>query len=111
MALFPQGSTDSVSINRVLRSIQESDSVIAIQTLESLMNFSLKDSTLLSQLMIPVNLIVSDYTPSNEEQLKKVCRAGYTIFRLKGAGHYPMIEKPEQFTALLQEANYKVGKK
>lgn len=111
MALFPKGSADSVSINRVIHSIQESDSVIAIQTLESLMNFSLKDSALLSQLTIPVNLIVSDYTPTNEEQLKKVCRSGYTIFTVKGAGHYPMIEKPEQFTELLQEAIYKAGTK
>jgi pimeloyl-ACP methyl ester carboxylesterase len=111
MALFPQGSADSVSINRVVRSIQGSDSVIAIQTLESLMNFSLKDSALLSQLTIPVNLVVSDYTPTNEEQLKKVCRSGYTIFTVKGAGHYPMIEKPKEFTELLQAAIYKAGKK
>lgn len=111
MALFPAGSTDTVSINRVIRSIQESDSVMAIQTLESLMNFSLKDSALLSQLRIPVNLVVSDYTPTNEEQLKKVCRSGYTIFTVKGAGHYPMIEKPKEFTELLQAAIYKAGKK
>jgi pimeloyl-ACP methyl ester carboxylesterase len=111
MALFPAGSTDTVSVNRVIRSIQESDSVMAIQTLESLMQFTLKDSTLLSQLTIPVNLIVSDYTPTNEEQLKKICTAGYNIFTVKGSGHYPMIEKPEQFTQLLQEAVYNIGKK
>jgi pimeloyl-ACP methyl ester carboxylesterase len=110
IALFPVGSTDTVSINRVIRSIQESDSVMAIQTLESLMQFTLKDSSLLSQLTIPVNLIVSDYTPTNEDQLKKICKAGYNIFTVKGAGHYPMIEKPEQFTQLLQEAVYKIGK-
>ena len=43
------------------------------------MHFALKDAELISQLTIPVNLIVSDYTPTNEEQLKKFCKAGYSI--------------------------------
>lgn len=111
MALFPEGYADTSSINRVLHSMQEADSVVAIQSLESLMHFSLKDAELISQLTIPVNLIVSDYTPINEEQLKKFCKAGYTIFTIRGTGHYPMIEKPEQFTQLLQEAIRKIGKK
>jgi pimeloyl-ACP methyl ester carboxylesterase len=109
-ALFPPGYTDTVSINRVITDIQRADSIVAIQSLESLMRFSLKEAGLVSQLAIPVNLIVSDYTPTNEEQLKKYCKAGYNILTIKGTGHYPMIEKPQQFTQLLQATIQQTGK-
>ena len=37
LALFPQGYPDTNSVNRVVRSIRQTDSVVAIKALESLM--------------------------------------------------------------------------
>jgi pimeloyl-ACP methyl ester carboxylesterase len=111
LALFPPGYTDSISMNRVIRSIQEADTIAAIKSLESLMQFALKDSEMISRLRVPVHLIVSDYTATNEESFRRTAKTGSSIRVIKGTGHYPMIEKPEQFTYLLRETIQQIGKK
>ena len=111
LALFPPGYADSISMNRVIRSIQDADTVAAIKSLESLMHFALKDSEMISHLPVPIHLIVSDYTITNEESFRRTAKAGSSIRVIKGTGHYPMIEKPEQFTYLLRESIQQIGKK
>jgi pimeloyl-ACP methyl ester carboxylesterase len=101
--LFPPNYADTVSINRVVGDVQNMNSAIAIQTLESLIPFTLKEAQFLSELKIPLHLIVSDYTPTNEEAVKKYCPKGLFIKTIHGTGHYPMIEKPETFNILLEE--------
>jgi len=76
-----------------------------------LMHFALKDSEMISRLPIPAHLIVSDYTTTNEESFRRTAKAGSSIRVIKGTGHYPMIEKPEQFTYLLRETIQQIGKK
>ncbi len=110
-ALFPPNYTDTVSVNRVINDIRNADSSIAIQTLESLMQVSLKEGELLSQLKVPVHLISSDLEPMNEESVKKYCKAGLVVHYIKGVGHYPMIEKPEEFNKLMDEAIGQIAKK
>jgi pimeloyl-ACP methyl ester carboxylesterase len=109
-ALFPPGSGDSASINRVIKSVQQSDSVVAIKSLESLMQFALQDSALISRLHIPIHLIVSDYTATNEKSILQAGKPGSGVTTIMGTGHYPMIEKPEEFTYLLQQTIYRIGK-
>ena len=111
LALFPPGYKDSISMNRVIGSIREADTIAAIKSLESLMQFALKDSEMISRLPIPVHLIVSDYTSTNKESFSRASKAGSSIRVIKGTGHYPMIEKPEQFTYLLRETIHQIGKK
>jgi len=111
LALFPQGYPDTNSVNRVVRSIRQTDSVVAIKALESLMYFALKDSEMISRLPIPAHLIVSDYTATNEESFRKAAKAGSSIRVIKGTGHYPMIEKGQQFTELLRETIHEIGRK
>jgi pimeloyl-ACP methyl ester carboxylesterase len=101
--LFPPNYADTVSINRVVGNVQNSDSTVAIETLESLIPFRLKEAQLLSELKIPLHLIVSDYTPINEEAVKKYCPKGLFIKTMHGTGHYPMIEKSETFNILLEK--------
>jgi pimeloyl-ACP methyl ester carboxylesterase len=111
LALFPQGYPDTNSVNRVVRSIRQTDSVVAIKALESLMYFALKDSEMISRLPIPAHLIVSDYTATNEESFRTAAKAGSSIRVIKGTGHYPMIEKGQQFTELLRETIHEIGRK
>ena len=111
LALFPRGYTDTISVNRVVRSIQETDTIVAIKALESLMHFALKDSEMISRLPIPAHLIVSDYTTTNEESFRRTAKPGSSIRIIRGTGHYPMIEKPEEFTELLRETIHHIGKK
>ena len=111
LALFPQGYSDTNSVNRVIRSIRQTDSAVAIKALESLMYFALKDSEMISRLPIPAHLIVSDYTATNEESFRRAAKAGSSIRVIKGTGHYPMIEQPHQFTELLKETIHEIGKR
>jgi len=111
LALFPRGYSDTNSVNRVIRSIRQTDSAVAIKALESLMYFALKDSEMISRLPIPAHLIVSDYTATNEESFRRAAKAGSSIRVIKGTGHYPMIEQPHQFTELLKETIHEIGKR
>ena len=111
LALFPPGYKDTIPMIRVIRSIREADTIAAIKSLESLMHFALKDSDMISRLPIPVHLIVSDYTNTNEETFRHTAKNGSSIRVIKGTGHYPMIEKPEEFTHLLRETIHQIGKK
>jgi hypothetical protein len=53
---------------------------------------------------------VSDYTPTNEDSLRKYCKARYSIKTIHGTGHYPMIEKPGEFNMLLDETIEDISK-
>ena len=108
-ALFPPDYADTVSENRVIKDIQQTDTSIAIPTLRSLMVYSLKESQQLSLLKIPVHLLVSDFSPMNDSTVRKYCNKGLFIYTINGTGHYPMIEKPNEFDALLQQAIDHVG--
>jgi hypothetical protein len=70
---------DTASENRVIRDIQSSDSVMACAALVSVMQFVPGEPAMLSRLKIPFHLIVSDYTPTNEEAIKKYLTTTYSV--------------------------------
>lgn len=102
-ALFPPNYADSVSVNRVLNDVANTDSIVAIKSLNGLLEFAPNEVALLKQMTKPMHLIVSDYTPMLQDSLAKYSKAGYGIKTIQGTGHYPMIEKPEEFNKLLNE--------
>lgn len=108
--LFPQDYTDSVSVNRVIKDVQHMDTTVAIQTLESLLAYSLKETEQLPLLKMPVHLVVSDFTPTNEDAVKNYCTRGLHVYTVKGTGHYPMIEKRGEFNLKLQQALNDISK-
>ncbi|MGC4034797.1 MAG: alpha/beta hydrolase [Chitinophagaceae bacterium] len=101
--LFPPGYQDTASINRVIRSVTNMDSMIAIATLKSLMEFTSNDSALLANNKLRLNLVISSGNAVDSISLNKYCKNGFTIRKVIGTGHYPMIEKPDEFNARLQE--------
>ncbi|HEY6975306.1 MAG TPA: alpha/beta hydrolase [Chitinophagaceae bacterium] len=109
-ALFPPNYADTVSVNRVIKDIQSSDSLMACAALRSLMHFAPREPAMLSRLKIPFHLIVSDYTPTNEEAIKKYLTTPYSVKTIHGTGHYPMIEKPDEFNELLKETLDEISK-
>ncbi len=100
--LFPPDSKDTVSINRVIHDATNEDSKISLASLESLMKFSLQDSAMLGKLRYPLHLIACD-PPPNDSALKAICKSGYEVRMIHGTGHYPMIEKPAEFSRILEE--------
>jgi pimeloyl-ACP methyl ester carboxylesterase len=100
-SLFPPNYADTTSVSRVLYDVRNMDSVIAIAALQGDLDFAPKEPSYLSQLNIPLHLIVSDYTPIQQDSLKKYCKSGFSIKTIHGTGHYPLIEQPDKFNQLL----------
>lgn len=102
-SLFPKDYKDSASVNRVVKDIANTDSVVAAKSLVGLFEFTSKETALLKELDKPIHLIVSDYTPTATDSLAKYAKAGYGVKTINGVGHYPMIENPEAFNKALAE--------
>ncbi|MES1217734.1 MAG: alpha/beta hydrolase [Bacteroidota bacterium] len=102
-ALFPPNYHDTASVNRVVKTVLQTDSLVAIATLKSIMNFSPNEAGLLLNSNLRLNLIVSSGNKVNDSVLTKYCKSGYAVKTIQGTGHYPMIEKPDEFNKALQE--------
>ncbi|CAN5472031.1 alpha/beta hydrolase [soil metagenome] len=109
-ALFPPNYADSISVNRVVNDIANTDSVVAAKSLSGMFEFAPKEIALLEEMQKPVHLIVSDFTPMLQDSLAKYSKAGFGIKTMHGVGHYPMIEKPEEFNKLLLETLDEIAK-
>ncbi len=101
MMLFHQ-MTSQVIKNRVKNDFANSDPIIGYGTLMNLMQYSRTEAHTLKKLKLPLNLINCDYFPTNEIGLKNHCDNGYKLETISGSGHYPMIEKPEEFNVKLE---------
>jgi pimeloyl-ACP methyl ester carboxylesterase len=102
-SLFPPGYKDTASINRVIYSVTNTDSVVAIATLKSLLTFAPNEAALLLNSSLRLNLVISSSNKVNDSSLSKYCKSGYSVRTIEGTGHYPMIEKPVEFNKALQE--------
>lgn len=100
-------STDSLVKKRVIKDFMNSDSTIAISSLESLIEYALVEPEQLSKLRQKLYLINSDASPTNTDGLNNTGIA-YQIIDIASTGHYPMIEKPEEFNKLLKETIQKI---
>lgn len=84
--------------DRVLNDVAHSDSTIAIAALAWDSNFS--ESNELMKLKKKLYLINSDYVPNDTTGLVKK-KIPYKLFIVHDTGHFPMIEKPEDFNRQL----------
>jgi hypothetical protein len=77
-------------MKRVVKDVQEMDSVIAIKTLEEMVPATLKEGAQLSNLKVPVYLIISsDLGLMNDTSVSKYCKYGLTVKNISGVGHIP----------------------
>lgn len=94
-------STDSVVRNRVLDDISRADSSVAISCMEQGDSYPLLSK--LIRLKRKIYLINSDVTPTDTHGYLKY-GIPFKIFTLHGSGHFPMIEQPDEFDYLLEDA-------
>jgi pimeloyl-ACP methyl ester carboxylesterase len=105
-----QPTTDISVVNRVMNDILTSDSTIAIKVLQAMMAVGPREQELMSRLPGKLYLINSDVAPTQLDSLNKYCRYGCEVVTIHATGHYPMIEKPDDFNAALEKVISKIGR-
>lgn len=94
-------STDSLSRLRILQDMLSADSLIAVDCIEANNRYPL-DAKLLSWKK-PVYAVNSDFLPNDTASFRQH-QIEFVLFNIGPTGHYPMIEKPDAFNVLLQQA-------
>lgn len=97
--LFYKTTENSIR-QRVLNDVANSDSTIAAACLE-LNNFD--EVTALTKANKKLCLINSDVKPTNTSGLKAK-KIPFQVWYIHATGHFPMIEKPQEFNLILQNA-------
>lgn len=88
---------DRAVINRVVADYKSADPKIALAIYRNMVPKYVSDKTALQKLPFTLHIIASDYAPYNEAALTEYAKSGYKITWISGAGHFPMVEEPQQF--------------
>lgn len=94
-------ATDTTIQNRVINDLLKSDPTIAVDCLQHLDKYPFAE--MLKRLKQPLVLINSDYQTTDTLAFHKH-EIPLDLLQIQNTGHYPMIEQPEIFNELLQEA-------
>lgn len=89
--------------DRVKTDFANANAEIAYGAFMNVMQYSETEAQILEKLNLTLNLINCDYLPTNEAGLKNHCKEGYKVEVINDSGHYPMIEKSNEFNKLLEE--------
>lgn len=106
-ALFAT-TTDSLIRRRVTDDILASDTTMTLECLEAMDKYPFAKK--LPQLKQPVYLIESAYVPTDTAAFTRLGSA-YFFYDMGNVGHYPMLENPARFNALLQQVIHTCGGK
>ncbi|GAB3505056.1 alpha/beta fold hydrolase [Emticicia fontis] len=105
-ALFAPSTPKSIR-KRVINDLASSDSTIALDCMEQ--SFPYPTDAKLKTLKMPLYLINSSFHPNDTLSFSKNGIA-LRFFDMGKTGHYPMLEKPEKFNALLGEVIEEIKK-
>ena len=90
-------------INRIVKDYKTADPKIALAIYKNMIPKYASDKDQLQKLNFKLRIIASDYAPFNEDALRRYTPFGYEIIWINNAGHFPMVEQPEQFLAALKK--------
>ena len=102
MMLFHPMTSKEIK-DRVKTDFANSDPVIGYGTFMNQMQYAYSDAQRLEQLDYKLYLINSDGFPTNEIGLKNQRKNSFQLKTISATGHYPMIEKPEEFNSILEK--------
>lgn len=86
--------------NQLLQEFLQNTPELAINALKPL--YSMDICKMAKQVNIPVRAINSDASPTNSENNQKYFK-NYKQRTITDTGHYPMLEKPDEFNTILKE--------
>ena len=89
-------------IERLLNDYKIMNKEIGISLLESSFHYASRETELLKVLTQKLYLIHVNYSPTNEDCLRKYLGNNYELHTITGTCHYPMIENPSEFNIVLE---------
>ena len=92
--------TTRLGIRRVASTAIGPPIELPISILEAI--FKYRSAPALAEVKVPIRAINADMTPTNLEVNRKYAPQ-FDVVIIKGSGHYPMLEQPEQFNELLAD--------
>jgi pimeloyl-ACP methyl ester carboxylesterase len=95
---FFSANTPVAVKNRIISEVTSRPPELAINILEGI--FAYDAAPTLGKVKVPIRAINSDLNPTNLEVNRKYAPQFDAVI-IKGTGHYPMLEAPEQFNELL----------
>jgi pimeloyl-ACP methyl ester carboxylesterase len=96
-------STNRDVINRIVKDYKSADPKIALAIFKNMVPKYAGAKNILQTLPFKLRIIASDYEPVNEDALKRYAKNGYLIEWVHDAGHFPMVEQPDQFSAAMDK--------
>jgi pimeloyl-ACP methyl ester carboxylesterase len=102
--MFPKG-TDQQLVNWVKEDMSSAPKEIALNAFENYLGqyISGEAVTVFKDITIPVVSINARLWPTAAEENRKHIK-NYQLFYIEDTGHFPMLEKPEEFNMLLKKA-------
>lgn len=98
--MFPPGA-DSSLVDKIAADMSSAPPVVGIGALKNMLAFD--PAVLVGKIDVPIYAINSDKFPTNVEGNEKLAPTFRAKF-MPGVGHFVMIEDPERFNRLLEEA-------
>lgn len=98
---FFSANTPIAVKNRIISEVTSRPPELSIRILEGI--FAYDPIPALGKIKVPIRAINSDLNPTNLEINRKYAPQ-FDAAIIKGTGHYPMLEDPERFNALLANA-------
>ena len=97
--LFAENA-DSILVMKIADDMSSAPPDVALASFKSLFQFD--EAANFDKINIPVRFINSDKFPTNTDATKRHIN-DFDVKIIKGVGHFPMLEKPEEFNKLLEE--------
>lgn len=91
-------------INRIVNDYRSANAKIALAVYSQVIQKHAEEKDRLRKLPFKLYVINSDYSPIDEEALARYAQFGYEIIPVYGAGHFPMVEEPDQLNIALDSA-------
>ena len=90
---------------RVLLQYASQDPEVAISVIEGVFAAGPDEALFLSEVKVPFAVISSTYIPIYEEGIKaNYSGPDFRVYLIDRCGHFPMVERPDEFNALLAKA-------
>jgi pimeloyl-ACP methyl ester carboxylesterase len=104
---FFSASTPEAVKKRVLADVASRTPEVALEILRAVLTHDARPT--LREIKVPIIAINADLTPT-EGPINRKYAPQFQVVMIKGTGHYPMLEDPARFNALLADAIKKISK-